>query len=309
METAFLGLDTSNYTSSVSLLWKNEFKQERSLLNVDDGQLGLRQSDAVFSHVKNLGELTRKLLKDEKTAIKGIGVSVSPRDCVESYMPCFLVGKMVGEALSAALDVPLYTFSHQAGHIAAALFSAGGEELFNKKFIAFHVSGGTTECVFVNNLIKKDIRLICSSNDLNGGQLIDRCAAMLGIPFPGGKGLDALSLNSTKSFKNKISFKDGNPCLSGIENQCQSKFKKEEEPCDIAKFCLDSLGSAILGMIEYAKSQIDCDTFVFSGGVMSNTILRKVISENCNAVFGTRELSADNSVGIAKLAEISFIRA
>ena len=121
-----LALDTSNYTTSVAVFDGREGQNEGRLLEVRPGELGLRQSDALFQHVKRLPELfgrleERGMLRD----IRAVGASTRPRAVEGSYMPCFLAGASQGEALSHTLGVPFYAFSHQQGHLAAASWSAG----------------------------------------------------------------------------------------------------------------------------------------------------------------------------------------
>ena len=143
----FLGIDTSNYTTSVALYDSatGEIAQKKQLLPVREGQLGLRQSDAVFHHTAQLHTLFGELLEGvNPREIAAIGVSTRPRPVDGSYMPCFTVGENTAKILSAVLRVPLFVFSHQEGHIAAALYSAKRDDLFDKEFLAFHVSGGTT---------------------------------------------------------------------------------------------------------------------------------------------------------------------
>ncbi len=138
----FLGIDTSNYTTSAALYdeEKGEIIQRKKLLPVKEGELGLRQSDAVFAHVKQLGGIVEELFDKKSYDISAIGVSTRPRDIEGSYMPCFVVGDMVTKTLSSTMNVPRFEFSHQQGHIAAALFSANRLDLLNEKFIAF-ISG------------------------------------------------------------------------------------------------------------------------------------------------------------------------
>ena len=147
----FLGIDTSNYTTSTALYDSKtgEMVQQKKLLPVKEGQRGLRQSDAVFHHTAQLHTLIEELLKDVDTSkIAAIAASSRPRPVDGSYMPCFTVGENTAKILSSAMKIPLYTFSHQEGHISAALFGSQRTDLFDKQFIAFHVSGGTTEAVF-----------------------------------------------------------------------------------------------------------------------------------------------------------------
>lgn len=301
----YLGIDTSNYTTSCAIYRAGGVVSQKRLLPVPQGQVGLRQSDAVFSHVKALGELMKQLRAQDGQPLAAIGASMRPRDVEGSYMPCFLSGLMAAETAAAALGVPLYTFSHQAGHVAAALYGADRLDLINESFLAFHLSGGTTECLWVKSLPKADIVLLSCTNDLNAGQVVDRVGHMLGLDFPAGPALDKLAQQSTRIFKIKSAFQGENPCLSGIENQCQAMLKKGELPADIARFCLLSILSALLKMAENAKSATKCNNLVFAGGVMSNTIIRAEVESRYNGIFAPPEFSCDNAAGTAVLTALA----
>ena len=221
----YLGLDTSNYTSSVALYnsQARQVIQQKKLLPVKQGALGLRQSDAVFAHVKQLGALVRELMAQGSVRLDGVGVSVRPRDQEGSYMPCFLVGELVAESIASVCGIQISRFSHQAGHIAAALFSAGQLGLLGQRFAAFHLSGGTTECL----LVQPDpqwifsVELAAQSLDLKAGQAVDRVGGMLGLPFPAGRQLEALALQSERRFRVRPAMKGRDCSLSGIQNQCE----------------------------------------------------------------------------------------
>jgi len=254
-----LGIDTSNYTTSSALFdeEKREIIQQKKLLPVKEGELGLRQSDAVFAHVKQLGDIVEKLFSGEKYNITAVGVSTRPRDIEGSYMPCFLVGDMVSKTVSSVLCVPRYEFSHQQGHIAAALYSAGRLDLLGEKFIAFHLSGGTTEALLVTPDEERIIRCekIAGSADLKAGQAVDRVGVMLGLPFPAGKYLEELALKSTAKYKIKPTMKGAECCLSGIENKCRKMLDSGEKREDIALFCLKSVEAALCGMTDALISE------------------------------------------------------
>lgn len=305
----FLGIDTSNYTSSAAVYdaEKNEIIQQKKLLPVKEGELGLRQSDAVFAHVKQLGGIVSSLFDGNRYPIEGIGVSTRPRDIEGSYMPCFLVGDMVTKTVSSVLSVPRYEFSHQQGHIAAALFSAGRLDLINEKFIAFHLSGGTTEALLVtpdeNRIIKCE--KVAGSADLKAGQAVDRVGVMLGLPFPAGKYLEELALSSTAKFKIKPTMKGAECCLSGIENKCRKMLDSGEKHEDIALFCLKSVEAALCGMTEALIAEYGKLPLIYAGGVMSNKIIRKTMEEKYGGIFAKPEYSSDNAAGIAVLASIA----
>lgn len=316
----FLGIDTSNYTTSAAILSADgEIVQRKAPLPVAEGAVGLRQSDAVFGHVKQMGPLIDALFQDcgKLTGEKGqlicaIGVSVSPRDETGSYMPCFLAGKMCAQSIAAALGKPLYEFSHQAGHISAALHDTGLRELFNEEFLAFHVSGGTTQCLLVapDKAGEKPfaIKTVARSLDLHAGQVIDRVGAMLGLPFPAGPHLEKLAVGADKSFPVKVGMKGADCCLSGVENQCAAMLEHGEQPENVARFCIDSIGHAVLKMTEQAVKAYPGRKLVYAGGVMSNSIIRDSVTKRFDAAFASPEFSSDNAAGIAVLCERTYLR-
>ncbi len=301
-----LGIDTSNYTTSAAL-YDSETKeiiQSRTLLRVKEGELGLRQSDAVFQHIINLPEMIENVTRGIERKIDRIGVSVSPRDEKGSYMPCFMTGKAVAFSSAAVSGADVFTFSHQAGHIAAALYSADALQLIEQPFIAFHVSGGTTEAVMVTPDKSRvfSCELLSSSLDLKAGQAIDRVGNLLSLNFPAGPELDKLSLLSDKIYKIKPYMKDGNCSISGLQNKCEKMKKDGVNDCDIAKYCVDYISQVLYEMTKDLLSKYPDCPLVYSGGVMSNTLIRKRFKEEFGAVFAAPGFSSDNAAGIALLA-------
>ena len=310
--SAFLGIDTSNYTTSAALFDSeaNTIIQSKKLLPVKAGELGLRQSDAVFAHVKQLGDMVQNVFDEYREEITAIGVSTRPRDIDGSYMPCFLVGEMAANCLGAALKVPVLPFAHQQGHVAAALYSAGRLDLFRERFIAFHLSGGTTEALLVEPSAERIIRCtkIGGSMDLKAGQAVDRIGVMLGLPFPAGKYLEELALKSDRKFKIKPVMKGTECCLSGIENKCRKMLENGEKSEDIALFCLKSVEAALCGMTDATLSEYGKLPLVYAGGVMSNCIIRNTIENKYGGIFAKPEFSSDNAAGIAVLAAEAYKR-
>lgn len=302
---AFLGIDTSNYTTSVAIYDDGAVYQQRRLLPVADGALGLRQSDAVFAHVKALGELTTQLIKEHPAQINAFGVSATPRNQEGSYMPCFLTGVMAAEVSSSVMGLRLHRFSHQAGHVAAALYGAKRLDLITKTFVSLHVSGGTTECLLVKDLLAGEIELLSATCDLNAGQAVDRVGKLLGLSFPAGKALDELACRSNRQYKVKPTFRDRNPCLSGLENQAQQMQKNGISPEDIAKYTIEYILRVVDRMAQDALTQSGCSEVLFAGGVMSNSIIQKTLAQKTGYIFAPPQYATDNAVGIAVLTAAS----
>lgn len=308
MTGIYLGIDTSNYTTSAALYDCGEgvVLQKKMLLPVKKGEKGLRQSDAIFHHTVMLPVLMKQLMDGNKAVLSAVGVSFAPRDAEGSYMPCFLAGTSAAGCIGAAADIPVYRFSHQAGHIAAAIYSAGRLELLKEKFIAFHVSGGTTEVLLVEPDDNKifNMRIICSTLDLNAGQAVDRAGVMLGLQFPCGIELEKLALQSSKTYRPDPVVKGGDCCLSGLENRCAAMFAAGGNAPDISLYCIEYIAAALVKMADFALETNGRLPLVFSGGVMSNSIIRRRLTAKFDACFAEPAFSSDNAAGVAVLANI-----
>lgn len=299
---ATIGFDTSNYTTSIAYYDGDLGINCSKLLPVKEGQLGLRQSDAVFHHTNSLPELSGRLFSQIETeSISAIGVSTKPREVEGSYMPCFLVGISHSQLLADALKVPLIQVSHQQGHIASALWSANRLDLLDCAHLAWHLSGGTTELLLVEPE-NKNVKCtkIGGSTDISAGQLIDRTGILLGCRFPAGKELDKLSLDAEKTDFFKIKSLDLSFSLSGVQNKvmqyCESNSKEET-----AGYVLRCISDVVCRTTQDAIKKYPGLPVVFSGGVTANTMMRSVLSR-VNPIFATPQYSTDNALGVAILA-------
>ncbi len=306
MRKCFVGIDTSNYTTSVGIVDAdgNVLANCKKLLPVADGACGLRQSDAVFAHIKNLPEviaLAVPFLRDAEIA--AIGYSAKPRNAEGSYMPCFLCGKDIALAMAAGRDIPVHAFSHQCGHIAAALTSADVWQIAGASFIAFHVSGGTTEVLLCTRSADGFLtEIIGGTNDLNAGQAIDRAGVMMGMHFPCGVELERTADTFIgKVPRPKISVKDGYCNLSGLQNLSAKFYAECNDKAKTSAFVLAFVGDTLLKMATDVREKFGAMPIVFGGGVMSNRTLRGKLSALGNVYFAEPALSADNAVGIAEL--------
>ena len=297
-----IGFDTSNYTTSVAFYdGKNGVNCSR-LLPVRQGELGLRQSDAVFHHTKSLPELSGRLFSDvDIHSVTAVGVSTRPRAVEGSYMPCFMVGYSHAKLLSDALHVPLIECSHQQGHVAASLWSAGRLDLMDKPHLAWHLSGGTTELLLVE---PEGYNVRCTriggTSDISAGQLIDRTGQLLQLPFPSGKHIDKLSAEAVKTDLFRVKCPEMEFSLSGVQNKVQQYFAKCNDPAETAAFALRCVSHAVLQATKKALQVYPGYEVVFSGGVASNSMLRRVMKP-LNCIFSEPQYSTDNALGVAVL--------
>ena len=297
-----IGIDTSNYTTSIAYFDGLSGENCSRLLPVKQGELGLRQSDAVFAHIKSLPELSGRLFSHiQRETVTAVGVSTRPRAVEGSYMPCFMVGYSHAKLLADTLNVPLIEVSHQQGHVAASLWSAGHMELMQEPHLAWHLSGGTTELLLVEPE-GKNVRCtkIGGTTDISAGQLIDRTGQLLELPFPSGKHLDALSKEATMKETFKVKCSNMEFSLSGVQNKVQQFHASHENPAETAGFALRCVAKAVYLATEQALKAYPGLRVVFSGGVASNSMLREVLKP-LNPIFSPPQFATDNAMGVAVL--------
>ena len=306
MKRYYLGIDTSCYTTSCAII-DSDFHiigEARKLLEVKLGERGLQQSNMVFQHTKALPKL---MLELPQVPISGIGVSGFPRREENSYMPAFMVGLGQGETLSHILNVPLHIFAHQENHILAALRDL--KHIPTEPFLALHLSGGTTELVYCHYQGEGifESHIIGGSKDLQGGQYVDRIGVAMGLPFPAGKHLESLALQTTEYEPLPSSMKDGwisfaGPCSAAMRRI--NKTMSDLDKSNLARAVFTSMGNALEKIITYHIKEKPVHTLIAVGGVMSNSLLRKRIETYCKRNHMTLHVaqpqySVDNATGNA----------
>ncbi|MBD5098862.1 MAG: DNA-binding protein [Clostridiales bacterium] len=310
MDAQCIGFDTSNYTTSAAVFGNGTAENRGRLLTVPEGALGLRQSDALFQHVKRLHLMVEQLRENGVIGqIAAVGASTRPREVEGSYMPCFLVGEGEGRALAAALGVPFYPCSHQQGHVAAAAWSAGREDLLDKPHLAWHLSGGTTALLRVEpegHSVRAEI--VGGTADIAAGQLIDRAGVLLGLPFPAGKALDALYPEADSADFFRVKLNDLTFSLSGMENKVKGLAEQGETPANIARFTIDTIMNVLLRATQEAQRRWPGLPVLCSGGVASNRQIRDAMEKTCGAVFAQPQYATDNAMGVAILAHRALER-
>ena len=312
-----LGIDTSNYTTSMALFDVDSLEIVASLkipLEVKTGERGLRQSDALFAHVKNIPEISERIREYYSYEdLAAIGVSATPRDEEGSYMPCFLAGRAAAHTLASG-GARLYEFSHQSGHIAAALWHSGRRELLGREFIALHVSGGTTELLLVRPKDGGfDISLLGGTLDINAGQLIDRVGVMMGLKFPCGPALEVLAAEfvnsgSVCSLTQKISVGTDGVNLSGAENKARAALDCGHSHGEVAQFILDFIAKNLDALTRLATDRFGELPVLYAGGVMGNAYIKDYLARRHDAAFAPPEYSSDNAAGVAVLAGLNFLK-
>lgn len=304
-----LGIDTSNYKTSLAVVNQDDIICDiRKFLKVKEGERGLRQSEALFQHVKNLPELFEELRNEFDGDIDAVAFSNRPRPVEGSYMPCFLAGESFGRSLASMLGVPAFGFSHQEGHIEA--IKVFTEMSYIDEFLACHFSGGTCEILRVRPGREAiyDIELIGGSKDISFGQVLDRAGVSMGFSFPCGERMDRIAVASQErtDLLTPIKVAECELNLSGIDTQVKNILDDGGAPNGLVREIFEKISDAILRMLLQASEKTGLHDVIMSGGVSTSRFIREAISDDLeeNGVivyFDDLDLSSDNAVGTALL--------
>ena len=306
MRQVVVGLDTSCYTTSAAAVTVDGqvVASCRQLLPVKLGERGLRQSEGVFIHVRQLPgrlEELREFIRGDE--IVAVCASSRPRDEEESYMPVFQVGDAQARGMAAMLGVPCFASTHQRGHVAAAMVDSG---IAPGDLLAVHLSGGTTELL---SLRGEALTLLGGTLDLHAGQVVDRVGVALGLPFPAGPHLEKLALQGHAEARLPVSMAEGGlRChLSGAESQAQRWIASGALSMeDIAMEVYDLLARTVARLILAGAAKTGIRQVLIAGGVASSALFRRLVTERIRksdrglrVCFGKPEYSGDNAVGAA----------
>jgi N6-L-threonylcarbamoyladenine synthase len=297
-----VAIDTSCYTTSLALIGADGqvLADRRIMLAVARGERGLRQSEAFFQHVQNLPRLLDEAWRREP--VTAVAAATMPRPVPGAYLPVFQAGASFAELLAKTLDVPFYKTTHQEGHIRAGF---AGETPPDRPFLVWHISGGTTELLWVRpRQAGYEIEKIGGTSDLPAGQFIDRVGVAMGTAFPAGPELEQLALKSSADEALPIAVQDYSISFSGPESAAQRLIKQGADPRLVSRQVLNCISRSLLPVTEHAMKEYKTKLLLLVGGVAANQLLREAFQanfKNCRVRFGSRELSGDNAVGVGLL--------
>lgn len=336
-----LGIDTSNYTTSVAVVSREQqlLFDQRTVLKVAEGERGLQQSAAVFQHLQNLpGLLTAALTAYPE--IRCVCYSAKPRPMEGSYMPVFRAGEGFAQTVAAAMKVPSVAATHQEGHIMAGLWSAGFRP--TGPFLVMHLSGGTTDLLHVEP-VKRGfaIKALGSSSDLHAGQFVDRIGVKMGLPFPAGPALEILARGAKGDGETALAGQSHTenpmgtaPAISGKEAEMSSyslqlpssvsgytisfsgpcsaaerQIGRGADPVWVAFAVFRCVANSVEKVLKKAMAETGLREVLFVGGVAANQLIRQRLIDrlspsslrNVRLYFAGSDYSRDNAVGIGLL--------
>lgn len=259
-------------------------------------------------------------------ALTQAGISVSDLDAVAvTYAPgligALLTGVSFAKGFAYAAGKPLVPVHHLRGHIAANYLVS--PEL-KPPFIALCVSGGNTELMVCEDYTK--YRFVGTTRDDAAGEAFDKCARVLGLPYPGGAAMDKLAgIGNKKAFTFHEGKVDGAPfdfSFSGLKttviNTVHTELQRGRVPddafrADVAASFTDAVLRTIIGRLELLlQSDTEALDIVLAGGVAANSHLRKACADLAEK-YGKKlylpplKLCGDNAAMIASQGYFEYL--
>ena len=269
------------------------------------------------AHIEAIHSLTSKALLDANLTmddIDAIAVTNMP-----GLIGALLVGLNFAKALAYSYSLPLIAVNHIKGHVAASFLCHEGLE---PPFMAMVMSGGHTSIIRVDSYT--DYKTVARTRDDAVGEAFDKCARVLGIPYPGGKELDRLaSIGNKDAIKFPVAKIADNAdfSFSGLKtaviNYVHNNSQQGKEVCreDVAAALTEAVCKAVESKVSFALDNYSngANSFVVGGGVCANSHLRKRLAELCDKRGLTLYLPefiycGDNAAMIGAQAYYEFIK-
>lgn len=235
-------------------------------------------------HVEAISQITRQALDEAGITINdvdAIAVTAAP-----GLIGALLVGVNFAKGLSMATGIPLVPVHHLRSHVASNYIS--NPEL-KPPFLALVASGGHSHIVLVEDYTK--YKILGQTRDDAAGECMDKCARVLGLPYPGGKNLDAASQKGNphayKIPHPKVQDSEYDFSFSGLKtyviNTVHNMEQKGQKPglADMGASIITTVVDCLAGNTEKAALNYGCKDIVIAGGVSANSFLRARMSKVC----------------------------
>lgn len=263
-------------------------------------------------HIKRVVPLVREVLAQSETSMHDL--------CAVAYtagpglIGALLVGATEARALAYALNIPAVPVHHMEGHLLAPMLEDPAPTF---PFVALLISGGHTMLIKVEK--PGSYELLGQSVDDAAGEAFDKTAKLLGIPYPGGPGLEKLAqTGNSKAYHFPRPMLDRPNCdfsFAGLKtavlNAVHASTDLEKQKADIARCFTDAVADTLRHKCERALNLTGLNTLVVAGGVSANTAIRSLLSElmesrGGKAFFARREFCTDNGAMIALAGMMRF---
>ena len=282
-ETAIAIFDLKKILSGVAITDSILAEEIASSAKFHEAYGGIVPELAAREQTLTLPPLFDRALKKaciDVTQLTAIAVTAGP-----GLNGSLLVGLSFAKGLSYALKIPLIPINHLEGHLSAHLLLP---TKLKKPFVSLLVSGGHTENILETSSGRK---VLAKTRDDAAGEAFDKCASLLGLPYPGGPELSKLAEKGNRErFKFPVALPEdlASFSFSGLKTAVLRAVKdlgelSAEDKSDLAASTESAISRALISKtIRLALDNKATGVFL-TGGVAANRYLRQELSKNCSS--------------------------
>lgn len=261
------------------------------------------------------------------TAIKRAGIDKHDLSAIAftrgpGLLGSLLVGTSFAKGLSLGLGIPIVDVNHLHGHVLSHFVKeAETDEVPEFPYLCLLISGGNSQLILVRS--PYDMEVIGKTIDDAAGEAFDKCAKVMGLPYPGGPHIDRLAAEGDPT-----RFKFAKPHIQGLDysfSGLKTSFLYtlrdnikidpdfiEHNRADIAASLQATIIDILLGKLRKAVKQTGVKTVAIGGGVSANSGVRQAVSDYCasaglRAFIPKRSFTTDNAAMVAMAGYFKYL--
>ena len=252
-------------------------------------------------------------------AIKRAGIDRSELSAIAftrgpGLIGSLLVGTSFAKGLSLGLRIPIIDVNHLHGHVLAHFVRQHPDDRVpGFPYLCLLISGGNSQLIMVRGY--NDMEILGRTIDDAAGEAFDKCAKVMGLPYPGGPHIDRLAAEGDPK-----RFKFARPHITGLDysfSGLKTSFLYtlrdglranpdfiEQNKADLAASLQSTIIAILLDKLEKAVKQTGVRTVAIGGGVSANSGVRAAVSDFCQrhsieAFIPERKFTTDNAAMVA----------
>ena len=261
-------------------------------------------------------------------AIKRAGITKSDLSAIAftrgpGLLGSLLVGTSFAKGLSLGLRIPIIDVNHLHGHVLSHFVRKNADDRVPEyPFLCLLISGGNSQIILVRNY--DDMEILGQTIDDAAGEAFDKCAKVMGLPYPGGPHIDRLAAEG-----NPDRFKFAKPHIPGLdysfsglktsflytlrdEVKSNPGFVKENM-ADLAASLQRTIIDILLDKLRKAVKQTGVTTVAIGGGVSANSGVREAVARYCEsegltAFIPERAFTTDNAAMVAIAGYFKYLK-
>lgn len=308
--------DTSAAVIHDGLLLSNVIASQK----VHENYGGVVPELASRAHQENIVPVVSEAIRQagiDKKDLSAIAFTRGP-----GLLGSLLVGTSFAKGLAMALNIPLIDVNHLHAHVLSHFIKRKeDDETPEFPFLCLLVSGGNSQIVLARS--ESDMEILGKTIDDAAGEAFDKCAKVMGLPYPGGPHIDRLAAEGDSE-----KFKFAKPKIPGLDysfsglktsflytlrdNLKEDPHFIEKNKCDLAASLQKTIIDILLDKLSKAVNQYEVKHIAIGGGVSANSGVRKAVKDFCDsrglkAWIPERTFTTDNAAMVAAAGYFKFL--